>query len=144
MHGGGGFGREEGLLLVAKQIFLFLYRLNLPVLGDILGAPPTAELEPLEEGTLVQTDEADMGMTYDELSTYGKLRKVECCGPYSMFGKLVHLWSDRCAPTEVCGKSFYFGSMIISTSHCLLWMITKAGIIPKWSVIVDGFSKDNL
>lgn len=77
-------------------------RLNLPVLGDILGAPPTAELEPLEEGTLVQTDEADMGMTYDELSIYGKLRKVECCGPYSMFGKLVHLWSDRFAPKEVC------------------------------------------
>lgn len=70
-------------------------------MSEILGAPPTAELEPLEEGTLVQTDEADMGMTYSELATYGKLRKVECCGPYSMFGKLIHMWSDRCSPPEV-------------------------------------------
>ncbi|KAG0713131.1 Glutamine-dependent NAD(+) synthetase [Chionoecetes opilio] len=81
-----------------------LKKLNLPVLGEILGAPPTAELEPLEAGALVQTDEADMGMTYAELSTYGKLRKVECCGPYSMFGKLIHMWSDRCSPPEVAEK----------------------------------------
>lgn len=79
-------------------------RLNLPILGDILGAPPTAELEPLDEGTLVQTDEVDMGMTYSELATYGKLRKVECCGPYSMFGKLIHMWSDRCSSAEVSLK----------------------------------------
>ncbi|XP_071517820.1 glutamine-dependent NAD(+) synthetase-like [Panulirus ornatus] len=96
----GGFSKADlkRFLLLAKD------RLNVPVLGDILGAPPTAELEPLEEGSLVQTDEADMGMSYDELSTYGKLQKVECCGPYSMFGKLVHLWSDQCAPKEVAEK----------------------------------------
>ncbi|MPC16384.1 putative glutamine-dependent NAD(+) synthetase [Portunus trituberculatus] len=88
----------------AKLLSQQIGRLNLPVLGDILGAPPTAELEPLDEGTLVQTDEADMGMTYAELATYGKLRKVECCGPYSMFGKLIHMWSDRCSPAEVAEK----------------------------------------
>lgn len=75
------------------------------MLSEILGAPPTAELEPLEEGSLVQTDEVDMGMTYAELAMYGKLRKVECCGPYSMFGKLIHMWSDRCSPPEVSLKS---------------------------------------
>ncbi|KAG7170786.1 Glutamine-dependent NAD(+) synthetase-like 2 [Homarus americanus] len=92
--------------LFAQVDYLFwgLLILNLPVLGDIIGAPPTAELEPLNEGELVQTDEADMGMTYDELSMYGKLRKVECCGPFSMFGKLVHLWSDCCTPKEVAEK----------------------------------------
>ncbi|XP_042218889.1 glutamine-dependent NAD(+) synthetase-like isoform X2 [Homarus americanus] len=96
----GGFSKADlrRFLLLAKE------RLNLPVLGDIIGAPPTAELEPLNEGELVQTDEADMGMTYDELSMYGKLRKVECCGPFSMFGKLVHLWSDCCTPKEVAEK----------------------------------------
>ena len=31
-------------------------------------------------------------MTYDELSTFGRLRKVEKCGPYSMFTKLVQEW----------------------------------------------------
>jgi NAD+ synthase (glutamine-hydrolysing) len=29
-----------------------------------------------------------MGMTYDELGVYGKLRKVEKLGPVSMFKKL--------------------------------------------------------
>lgn len=36
---------------------------------------PTAELEPLRED-YVQSDEADMGMTYEELSVYGRLRKA--------------------------------------------------------------------
>jgi len=40
-------------------------RFNLPVLESIIDAPPTAELEPLQEnGELQQTDEQDMGMTY--------------------------------------------------------------------------------
>ena len=30
----------------------------------------------------------DMGMTYAELSDYGRLRKPGACGPYSMFMKL--------------------------------------------------------
>ncbi len=71
-------------------------KLGLPVLGDILAAPPTAELEPLSEGGgIVQTDEEDMGMTYEELSVYGRLRKQQNCGPYSMFCKLAHLWGGR-------------------------------------------------
>ena len=71
------------------------------MLSQIIGAPPTAELEPLQQGKIAQTDEADMGMTYDELSTYGQLRKIDGCGPYSMFCKLAHDWSDKCSPKEV-------------------------------------------
>ncbi|KAF8892046.1 hypothetical protein BD779DRAFT_1610238 [Infundibulicybe gibba] len=66
---------------------------DLPILASFLGAIPTAELEPITE-TYVQSDEADMGMTYDELSTFGRLRKVEKCGPYSTFTKLVHEWGS--------------------------------------------------
>lgn len=51
-------------------------------------------------------------MTYSELATYGKLRKVECCGPYSMFGKLIHMWSDRCSPPEV--------SVLVASSSTLV------------------------
>jgi NAD+ synthase (glutamine-hydrolysing) len=43
----------------------------------------------------------DMGMTYEELSYYGKLRKIQGCGPYSMFCKLVHTWKERFSPREV-------------------------------------------
>jgi len=52
-------------------------------------------------GEVAQTDEADMGMTYDELSVYGKLRKISNCGPYCMFSKLVHLWKETCSPIQV-------------------------------------------
>lgn len=40
-------------------------------------------------------------MTYDELSTYGKLRKQDLCGPYSMFCKLIHLWRATSSPLQV-------------------------------------------
>ena len=41
-----------------------------------------------------------MGMTYDELSTFGRLRKNKMCGPYEMFTKLLHMWSHL-APSQV-------------------------------------------
>ncbi|KAF6029406.1 hypothetical protein EB796_012285 [Bugula neritina] len=69
---------------------------------QILESPPTAELEPLaENGRIAQTDEVDMGMTYNELSVYGKLRKVFLCGPYSMYCKLVEKWKDSLSPIEL-------------------------------------------
>ncbi|XP_013392371.1 glutamine-dependent NAD(+) synthetase [Lingula anatina] len=77
-------------------------------LKDIYAAPPTAELEPLKDGKLVQTDEKDLGMTYDELSVYGRLRKQAFCGPYSMFGKLVHTWKETCTPRQVASKVKHF------------------------------------
>ncbi|XP_069139363.1 glutamine-dependent NAD(+) synthetase-like [Argopecten irradians] len=77
-------------------------------LEKIYDAPPTAELEPLSNGQLAQTDEVDMGMTYEELSIYGRLRKQNQCGPYSMFTKLVHTWADRCSPEQVAQKVKHF------------------------------------
>ena len=55
----------------------------MPILKEFLDATPTAELEPITEN-YVQKDEVDMGMTYEELSIFGTLRKVARCGPYSM------------------------------------------------------------
>ncbi|KAG1054311.1 hypothetical protein G6F43_003672 [Rhizopus delemar] len=82
---------------------------DMPILREFLHAVPTAELEPITEN-YVQSDEADMGMTYDELSKYGRLRKVDRCGPYSMFTKLVHEWGDEVKPTDVATKvkRFFF------------------------------------
>ncbi|KAJ0330219.1 hypothetical protein COL5a_003277 [Colletotrichum fioriniae] len=68
---------------------------NIPCLHDFLTAVPTAELEPISE-TYVQSDEVDMGMTYQELTIMGRLRKVNKLGPFGMFQRLVHDWSvDR-------------------------------------------------
>ena len=55
-----------------------------------------------------------MGMTYDELSVFGRLRKVYKCGPFSMFEKLIHEWSDQLTPVEIATKVkrfFYFYSV---------------------------------
>ncbi|KAG7819318.1 hypothetical protein KL928_001992 [Ogataea angusta] len=76
---------------------------ELPVLKSFVDATPTAELEPITDSH-VQSDEADMGFTYDELSMFGKLRKVEKCGPYSMFIKLLHIWGDQKTPEETADK----------------------------------------
>jgi NAD+ synthase (glutamine-hydrolysing) len=64
------------------------------ILDEIVGAPPTAELRPIshhdvgsndEDKEHSQTDEDDMGMTYAELSYFGRLRKLSRCGPVSMY-----------------------------------------------------------
>jgi NAD+ synthase (glutamine-hydrolysing) len=36
-----------------------------------------------------------MGMSYEELSVYGRLRKVARCGPVSMFLRCIDIWRDR-------------------------------------------------
>eukprot|EP00439_Symbiodinium_sp_Y106_P084667 s82_g26.t1 len=70
-------------------------------LEKVANAVPTAELRPdkIEGGKKVeeQSDEKDMGMSYDELGDLGHLRKVEKCGPLSTFLKLRQLWSHKTA-----------------------------------------------
>ncbi|CAO2655649.1 Nn.00g044520.m01.CDS01 [Neocucurbitaria sp. VM-36] len=98
---------------------------SLPILEEFLEATPTAELEPLTED-YVQSDEADMGMTYVELSVFGRLRKeqklgeFDCdltekmpltlffSGPFGMFQRLVHEWRDKCTPRETAAKVKHF------------------------------------
>ena len=63
-----------------------------PSLRGVVEAPPTAELRPLSGGEVEQTDEDDMGMTYAELSEFGKLRKMHRCGPVSMYQRLLPRW----------------------------------------------------
>lgn len=56
---------------------------HFPTLTEVWGARPSAELRPIEEGagdSYTQTDEEDMGMTYAELSMFGRLRKIAHCG----------------------------------------------------------------
>lgn len=83
-------------------------------LAEIAAAPPTAELRPLAEGAdeadeHSQEDEEDMGMTYEELSHFGRLRKVARCGPVSMFQNLLSKWRHL-TPSEIAAKvkRFFF------------------------------------
>ncbi|KAF0727444.1 hypothetical protein AaE_009527 [Aphanomyces astaci] len=106
-----------------------------PTLAEIVAAPPTAELRPTSgDGEHTQVDEEDMGMTYvdecrsvrskvrliwdgwmyryDELSWFGRLRKIDRCGPLWMFRKLGGIWSHL-SPVEIAAKVkrffFYYG-----------------------------------
>ncbi len=89
--------------------------LGYPALQDILEAPPTAELEPITE-TYTQKDEVDMGMTYEELSYFGRLRQIHRCGPLSMFEALVHEW-PHLPPREVAAKVRRFFYYYASNRH---------------------------
>eukprot|EP00039_Didymoeca_costata_P032980 m.40185 g.40185 ORF g.40185 m.40185 type:complete len:696 (-) comp9635_c0_seq2:197-2284(-) len=88
-----------------------------PSLTSILEAPPTAELEPITK-EYTQTDEADMGMSYDDLSQYGRLRKVLKCGPFSMYEKLCQIWSDL-SFQEIATKVQFFFRMYSINRHKL-------------------------
>ncbi|XP_061612208.1 glutamine-dependent NAD(+) synthetase isoform X4 [Phyllopteryx taeniolatus] len=139
----GGISKKDlkGFLLYCVAQF------QLTALTSILAAPPTAELEPLTDGQVSQTDEvpisymivlswnynglswrilepppfmsfqADMGMTYCELSVIGRLRKISKCGPFSMFCKLIDLWKDVLSPTEVARKVKHFFTMYSVNRH---------------------------
>ncbi|KAL8896213.1 MAG: hypothetical protein Q9192_003212 [Flavoplaca navasiana] len=67
---------------------------DLPILQKFLSAVPTAELEPITS-SYVQSDEADMGITYDELGTFGRLRKNDKLGPWGAYCKLLSTWGSQ-------------------------------------------------
>lgn len=100
---------------------------EIPCLEDFLTAAPTAELEPVTED-YTQSDEADMGITYAELTAFGRLRKERKMGPLSMFEHLVHVWGkDRTAqpgdenprlePAEIAEKVKFFFTKYAITRH---------------------------
>ena len=81
-----------------KKMLIYLSdELDCISLREIAEALPTAELRPIAEGETkdyTQLDEDEMGMTYAELGVFGFLRKVQRCGPVSMFLKLKSIWES--------------------------------------------------
>lgn len=45
-----------------------------------------------------------MGMTYDDLGIYGRLRKMARCGPVAMYRRCLSLWRDTMTPAAVADK----------------------------------------
>ena len=79
---------------------------SLPIITEFIDARPSAELLPLSAGVQDDESEAEMGLSYDELSTFGILRKVEKLGPWSCYLRLLVDWQDRpgYGPQEVATK----------------------------------------
>ncbi|TGZ84253.1 glutamine-dependent NAD(+) synthetase with GAT domain-containing protein [Ascodesmis nigricans] len=80
---------------------------DMPILTSFITAVPTAELEPITKD-YVQSDEADMGFTYDELSAFGRLRKTAKLGPWGTFEKLLHEWSGKMPVSKIAEKTKNF------------------------------------
>lgn len=79
---------------------------ELPVLAEFLDATPSAELIPFtsDSDAGVQSDETEMGITYTELSFFGRLRKTFRMGPYSQF---LELWQQMGGPGGVSARALY-------------------------------------
>ncbi|KIW65049.1 NAD+ synthetase [Phialophora macrospora] len=78
---------------------------NMPLISEFIDARPSAELTPLSAGIQDDESENEMGLTYDELSTFGVLRKVEKLGPWSCYLKLLVEWQDLgYGPLQVATK----------------------------------------
>ncbi|KAH9817214.1 hypothetical protein DFH28DRAFT_1081433 [Melampsora americana] len=85
-------------------------KFELPILNQFLDANLITE-------NYVQSDEVDMGMSYDDLSIYGKLRKIEKCGPFSMFNRLIQEWGQNLSPNEIAEKVKFFFSQYAKNRH---------------------------
>ncbi|KAF2130566.1 glutamine-dependent NAD(+) synthetase with GAT domain-containing protein [Dothidotthia symphoricarpi CBS 119687] len=96
-------------------------KFDLEILGEFLDATPTAELRPIKED-YSQSDEADMGMTYAELSVFGRLRKEEKLGPYGMWSRLCHVWKDSLSPRDVAVKVKRFHHFYAINRHKMTTM----------------------
>jgi NH3-dependent NAD+ synthetase len=75
--------------------------------NHMLTLQSSTELEPITDN-YIQADEVDMGVTYDELSVYGRLRKINKLGPWGMWEKLLHLWGDSLSPQQIYEKVKFF------------------------------------
>ena len=117
---------------------------DLPILENFLNATPTAELEPITK-EYIQSDEVDMGMTYEELSTFGILRKELKLGPYYMFQKLVHDWRQErgLSPREVADKVKKFYHFYAINRHKMT-TLTPAVHMESYSVDDNRFGKSVL
>lgn len=89
---------------------------DLPILHEFIEAVPSAELTPLQEGR-VQSDEEEMGLTYDELSAYGQLRKIDKLGPWSCYLRLLSDWRDIKTPREIADKTMKFFRFYAMNRH---------------------------
>jgi NAD+ synthase (glutamine-hydrolysing) len=59
-------------------------------------------------GQKPQNDEDDMGMSYADLSLFGRLRKMSYCGPVSMFHAAMRLWHTHMSAAEVAQRVKFF------------------------------------
>jgi NAD+ synthase (glutamine-hydrolysing) len=98
--------------LIRQLLVYGAKRYNCPMMETIAKSVASAELQPMaavaasptgrpsafdDDASIArqqqQNSEDEMGMTFDEIDTFGRLRLEQRCGPLSMYMKLVRQWS---------------------------------------------------
>ena len=78
---------------------------GMPTLLKIATCNASAELQPTQPGgQQQQVSEEEMGLSFEELDQFGKLRILDRCGPLSMFRKLLQLWKGKHDSVEIAEK----------------------------------------
>jgi NH3-dependent NAD+ synthetase len=87
---------------------------------EFLEARPSAELLPLSAGEQDDESESEMGLTYDELSTFGVLRKVKILrlanAPSYMYRHLTRARLKNSAPGPATSVSWSSGKTARATA----------------------------
>ena len=104
---------------------------------EFLGATPSAELIPLSADVQADESESEMGLTYEELSVFGLLRKVDYLGPWSAYLRLLGQWKDRpgFGPREIAERVMRFFRFYAMNRH-------KATIITP-SIHLSAYNPDD-
>jgi NAD+ synthase (glutamine-hydrolysing) len=107
---------------------------DLPIMLEFVEATPTAELLPLSAGVQDDESENEIGMSYNDLSVFGILRRVEKLGPWSCYLRLLSDWKDRkMTPKQIAEKTMRFYRFYALNRH-------KAVVITP-SIHMSAYSK---
>jgi hypothetical protein len=73
-----------------------------------------------------------MGMSYDDLGLYGRLRKVARCGPVAMYRRCLAMWRGALGPDAVADKARRSGEGGVWLSACQAarWPRAQPGLCP--------------
>jgi NAD+ synthase (glutamine-hydrolysing) len=92
-----------GKTLVKKLATIAVTEFNLPALNDIIEAIPTAELKPIEEN---QTDEDDMGFTYEMCDLFSSLTASSHVDFIDIFNLMLQLFEQSYSELNVTKNDF--------------------------------------
>ncbi|TKR89093.1 hypothetical protein L596_013246 [Steinernema carpocapsae] len=88
-----------------------------PYLKQVYDTRSSAELCPLVDGKIAQDDEIELGLTYEELSVFGRLRRPDSKGPFAMFLALVPMWHPKQTHEQIAEKVVTFFERYIDNRH---------------------------
>lgn len=81
---------------------------NFPSLKDAANSSASPELVPINSDTgKSQASEDDMGLTFEQLGVLGKLRRINFCGPVSMFKSVTRIWDISLSEASELVKHFF-------------------------------------